>query len=208
MPGKRRGLPPRSGLLVFSVLVLCLWWGDSACTPSVPEWATAHVRDLAARPELATSPSSMAFHWTVPNVSSRLAGTGCLSSVQTSGTQRPPTRLHAVFLGQHVPLASTSRRLVQCFVLVTNMRPAHRRRKLDVCSEVTTQLAPPVLLSLSAWLGTRVWVSPIFWAICWGPPFPCQTTGSEAGAGLRVTGAGPRTELLGAAPQLVLTPTL
>lgn len=70
-----------------------------------------------------------------------------------------------------------------------------------MCSEVTTQLPPPVLLSLSAWLGTRVWVSPIFWAVCWGPPFLCQTTGLEVGAGLRVTGVGTRTELLGAAPQ-------
>lgn len=67
-------------------------------------------------------------------------------------------------------------------------------------------LLPSFCPSLLGW--ARVWVSPIFWAICWGPPFLCQTTGSEAGADLRVTGAGPRTELLGAASQLVLTATL
>lgn len=47
--------------------------------------SVTHISDLAARIELTTSPSSMAFHWTGPNVSSYLAGTGFLSSVQTAG---------------------------------------------------------------------------------------------------------------------------
>lgn len=44
-------------------------------------WAVAHVSHLAARPELTTSASSMALHWTIPNVFSYLAENGFLSSV-------------------------------------------------------------------------------------------------------------------------------
>lgn len=51
------------------------------CPQHAKMWAVAHVSDLAARPELTTSASSMALHWTIPNVFSHLAENGFLSSV-------------------------------------------------------------------------------------------------------------------------------
>lgn len=45
-------------------------------------WAVAHINNPTTRPELAMFPSSMAFHWTVLNVSFHLARSGFLSSVQ------------------------------------------------------------------------------------------------------------------------------
>lgn len=51
------------------------------CPQHARMWAVAHVSHLAARPELTTSASSMALHWTIPNVFSYLAENGFLSSV-------------------------------------------------------------------------------------------------------------------------------
>lgn len=68
-------------------------------------------------------------------------------------------------------------------------------------------LLPSFFPSLLGW--TRVsGFHLFFWAICWGPPFLCQMTGLQVGVGLRVTCAGPRADLLGAVPQMVLKATL
>lgn len=154
MPGKRRGLPPRSGLLVFSVLVLCLWWGGQCLHPQCARVGYSPRERPGGQARARHFPQLHGFSL---DSSKRLFLPGWKwVSVLCSNLRAHSVLRRASTLSSRVSTCLWPRHprwLVQCFVLITNVRPAHRRRELDVCSEVTTQLAPPVLLSLSAWLG-------------------------------------------------------